>query len=95
MDFTRMNVPLPEGLIPELTAFWEEIFETAYEDFKPIFAGDETEDNKDILYLMRQGEDLAGTSQSHRWQSRTAVGWTRRGCNTVRVSASGDRCPAL
>ena len=62
MDFTRMNVPLPEGLIPELTAFWEEIFETSYEDFKPIFAGDETEDNEDILYLMRQGEDLAGTS---------------------------------
>jgi GNAT superfamily N-acetyltransferase len=57
-----MNVPLPEGLIPELTAFWEEIFETSYEDFKPIFAGDETEDNEDILYLMRQGEDLAGTS---------------------------------
>ncbi|MCE2395305.1 GNAT family N-acetyltransferase [Candidatus Poribacteria bacterium] len=62
MDFTRINVPLPEGLIPELTAFWEEIFETSYEDFKPIFAGDEIEDNEDILYLMRQGEDLAGTS---------------------------------
>ena len=62
MDFTRMNVPLPEGLIPELTTFWEEIFETSYEDFKPIFAGDETGDNGDILYLMRQGEDLAGTS---------------------------------
>ena len=62
MDFTRMNVPLPEGLIPELTAFWEEIFETSYEDFKPIFAGDETGDNEDILYLMRQGEVLAGTS---------------------------------
>ncbi len=62
MDFTRINVPLPEGLIPELTTFWEEIFETSYEDFKPIFAGDEIKDNEDILYLMRQGEDLAGTS---------------------------------
>ena len=62
MDFTRMNAPLPAGLIPELTAFWEEIFETSYEDFKPIFAGDEIEDNEDILYLMRQGKDLAGTS---------------------------------
>ena len=62
MDFTRINAPLPEGLIPELTAFWEEIFENSYEDFKPIFAGDEIEDNEDILYLMRQGEDLAGTS---------------------------------
>ena len=55
MDFTRMNVPLPEGLIQELTVFWEEIFENSYEDFKPIFAGDETEDNADILYLMREG----------------------------------------
>ena len=62
MDFTRINAPLPEELIPELTAFWEEIFENSYEDFKPIFAGDEIEDNKDILYLMREGEDLAGTS---------------------------------
>ena len=62
MDFTRINAPLPEELIPELTAFWEEIFENSYEDFKPIFAGDEIEDNEDILYLMRQGEDLAGTS---------------------------------
>lgn len=62
MDFTRINGPLPEGLIQELTVFWEEIFENSYEDFKPIFAGDETEDNEDILYLMRQGEDLAGTS---------------------------------
>ncbi len=62
MDFTRISVPLPEALIPELTAFWEEIFETSYEDFKPIFAGNEIEDNEDILYLMREEEDLAGTS---------------------------------
>lgn len=62
MDFTRINGPLPEGLIQELTAFWEEIFENSYEDFKPIFAGNEIEDNTDILYLTRQGEDLAGTS---------------------------------
>ena len=62
MDFTRINAPLPEGLIPELTAFWEEIFETSYEGFKPIFGGDEIADNEDILYLMRQGEELAGTS---------------------------------
>ena len=54
--------PCRRGLIPELTAFWEEIFGTSYEDFKSIFAGDEIEDNEDIVYLMRQGEDLAGTS---------------------------------
>ena len=57
-----MNVPLPEGLIQELTVFWEEIFENSYEDFKPIFAGNEIEDNEDILYLMREDEELAGTS---------------------------------
>ena len=62
MDFTRINAPLQEGLIQELTVFWEEIFENSYEDFKPIFAGDEIEDNEDILYLMREDEDLAGTS---------------------------------
>ena len=62
MDFTRINAPLQEGLIQELTVFWEGIFENSYEDFKPIFAGDEIEDNEDILYLMREGEDLAGTS---------------------------------
>ena len=62
MDFTRLNVPLPEELIQELTVFWEEIFENSYEDFKPIFAGNEIEDNEDILYLTRQGEDVAGTS---------------------------------
>ena len=62
MDFIKFRTPLPEELIPELTAFWEEIFGTSYEDFKSIFAGDETKDNEDILYLMRQDEDLAGTS---------------------------------
>ncbi len=62
MDFIKFRTPLPEELIPEVTAFWEEIFETSYDGFKPIFAGDETEDNEDILYLMRQNEDLAGTS---------------------------------
>lgn len=62
MDFTRINAPLPERLIRELTVFWEEIFENSYADFKPIFAGNEIEDNEDILYLMRQGEALAGTS---------------------------------
>ena len=62
MDFTRLNVPLPEELIQELTVFWEEIFENSYEDFKPIFAGNEIEDNEDILYLMREDEELAGTS---------------------------------
>ena len=62
MDFTRINAPLQEGLIQELTVFWEEIFENSYEDFKPIFAGDEIEDNEDTLYLIRQDEDLAGTS---------------------------------
>ncbi len=62
MDFTRINTPLPERLIPELTTFWEEIFETSYENFKSIFAGDETENNEDIVYLLRQKEHLAGTS---------------------------------
>ena len=33
MDFARISSPLQEGLIQELTVFWEEIFENSYADF--------------------------------------------------------------
>ena len=62
MNFMKIDAPLLEGLIPEMTAFWAEIFDTSYEGFKGILAGDETEDNEDIVYLLREKEDLAGTS---------------------------------
>ncbi len=61
MNFMKIDPPLPEGLITELTEFWETIFETSYEGFRGIFAGNESADNDDIVYLMRQKEELAGT----------------------------------
>ena len=82
-------------LIRKLTVFWEEIFENSYEDFKPIFAGDETEDNADILYLMREGEDLAGTSHLTVGKAVPRLGGLGEVATPPAFRRQGIRRPAL
>lgn len=58
----RYESPLPSELIDELLSFWEEIFNTPYESFRPILAGEENSHHHDSFFISREGNDLAGTS---------------------------------
>ena len=60
----RFKVPLPAELVEELSAFWTAVFgETDTDpDLPPsVFLGQEHEYNRNIVYLDRRGEKLAGT----------------------------------
>lgn len=61
MNFLRIEPALPEELASEFTEFWEETFETSYDGFQNMLDGHESTDNQDIIYVMRQGEQLVGT----------------------------------
>ena len=56
----KLEVPLPEPLALQLTAFWEDIFGEL--DFPlSVFLGSEVTDNRNVVYVDRRGERLAGT----------------------------------
>jgi len=55
------EMPLSEDLAAELSRFWEATFETSYAWLQSVLAGQERVHNRDIVYLIRDGERLAGT----------------------------------
>ena len=61
VNYLKFNPPLPEGLIEEVTQFWEEIFASSYEGFMHQLGGAESGDNYNCVYLVREGERLLGT----------------------------------
>ena len=61
MNYLKFNPPLPEGLIEEVTQFWEEIFASSYEGFIGQLGGAESGENRNCVYLVREGERLLGT----------------------------------
>jgi GNAT superfamily N-acetyltransferase len=60
---SRIESPLRAGLTSELTTFWEDIFGVSYERFCDVLAGAEQGLNRNILYLVRYGSKLVGTTQ--------------------------------
>ena len=62
MDVVAVEPPLPAELIEELVTFWEAIFQTPYGDYRPALAGAEATSNHDIIYLVRAGDEVVGTS---------------------------------
>ena len=63
MEIVALEQPLPADVIEELAQFWEAIFEASYDDLRPVLAGAEVADNRNLIYLIREGGQLAGTSQ--------------------------------
>jgi len=68
MHDRRMNdgiacfeAPLPAGLIAELCAFWQAIFQHDYESLRHVLAGSEHRHNRHILYVAEKHARLAGT----------------------------------
>jgi GNAT superfamily N-acetyltransferase len=57
----RREVPLPEDLTDELIAFWEDIFGGSCALLRPVLLGDECEQNRDVVTIIREGRNLAGT----------------------------------
>jgi GNAT superfamily N-acetyltransferase len=60
---TRIEAPLGEPVARELARFWEEIFGGPSKDADlRILLGEEEEQNRNVVYLTRRGDSLAGTS---------------------------------
>lgn len=74
MEIITLEPPLPADVIEELAEFWEAIFETSYDDLRPVLAGGEMADNRNLVYLIRKGGELAGTSQVTISQAVPALG---------------------
>ncbi|MBI3942037.1 MAG: GNAT family N-acetyltransferase [Chloroflexi bacterium] len=62
MEYSRIEAPLSEDTIRELSALWEEIFASPYAGFRNQMAGGENAYNQDIFYLLREEGVLAGTT---------------------------------
>ena len=58
---SRHEAPLAAELLGELCLFWERTFSTSYDEFRPALGGTETEHNRDVVWVMREDGDLAGT----------------------------------
>ena len=56
-----LEVPLPQDAIDELFALWDRFFERRDEDFRDVYTGNETEHNRDIVYVIRRDARLVGT----------------------------------
>ena len=54
-------MPLSEELRGEVIDFWGETFGYSFEDLRGVLAGEESEQNRDVLYLTRSGDRLGGT----------------------------------
>ena len=58
---TVCQPPLPAALVDELLVFWQDIFQTDYRLFRSILNGDEREHNRDVFYLVRDGDRTVGS----------------------------------
>ena len=74
MEIVALEPPLPADVIEELAQFWEPIFKARYDDLRPVLAGAEVADNRNLVYLIREGGELAGTSQLTISQAAPALG---------------------
>ena len=74
MEIVALEPPLPADVIEELAQFWEAIFEASYDDLRLVLAGGEVADNRNLVYLIREGGELAGTSQLTISQDVPALG---------------------
>lgn len=57
MEIVALEAPLPADLIEELAEFWE-----ATAELRLVLAGDEVAFNRNLVYLIHEGTELAGTS---------------------------------
>jgi GNAT superfamily N-acetyltransferase len=58
---SRHEAPLPAPLLDELCAFWEQTFRTPYDAFRRVLLGAESGFNRDVVWVMREQGELAGT----------------------------------
>ncbi len=87
MEIEQLEPPLPEDRIGELFALWEAAFDTSYEGFGGIMRGQEIEDNRDFVYLVRRDGEIAGTWAARRFSWGPAI-WKPCASTTVWVGAN-------
>ena len=74
MTYEAHEVPLPDGLIEELLAFWEPIFGTLDEDMHEVLSGGDRAYNRNVVYAAREGSRVVGTTQLTISRSLPALG---------------------
>ena len=57
----RTEIPVSEELTHELFGFWDQIFGTNPDLTRGVLVGEETEHNRNVLYMDRRDSALAGT----------------------------------
>jgi GNAT superfamily N-acetyltransferase len=70
----RLEAPLPANLLDELCAVWEQTFATSYDGFRPALLGAEAGIHRDVVWVRREGADLAGTCHLTTVRSHPALG---------------------
>jgi GNAT superfamily N-acetyltransferase len=94
---TALEIPLREALKEELIDFWQGIFETSYDGFRPVFDAKEKDYNHDIVYLVRKGEKLGGSchlSHSNFNPELGGLGEVATAPEFMRMGIAGTVCEA-
>lgn len=61
MQITELIPPLEPAVAEELIVFWERIFGISFAQLRGVLAGEESEYNRDFIYVVRESGRLAGT----------------------------------
>jgi GNAT superfamily N-acetyltransferase len=62
VNFGKLIPPIEEDRIDETIGFWEEVFGASYREFRSVLRGEEREAHRDVIYLQREGDRVAGTA---------------------------------
>ncbi|MBP86402.1 MAG: hypothetical protein CMJ64_06765 [Planctomycetaceae bacterium] len=60
-EWTRHQPPLNADLIEELLALWAGVFQYSFQEAEQLLLGEEVGENTDVIYVARDGVQIAGT----------------------------------
>lgn len=66
--------PLPPELIRNLLEFWGHLFQTDYEPFRGVLSGEETGQNRDVIYVLKSAGKITGTCHLTMAESNPSIG---------------------
>jgi hypothetical protein len=61
MEIAELQAPIEAALADEMIGFWERIFGLSFAGLRGVLAGEESQQNRDLFFLVRQCDRLAGT----------------------------------
>ena len=73
-EISQTDAPVDETLANEMICLWEWVFQSSYNDYRPVLAGEEVSENRNVLYYAHAGPQLLGTCQLTYPQRGAVVG---------------------